>query len=249
MTPGRGAAAAAILAGTLWASSARPQSFGPQDEVLTIGAAEFQARLAGDPYVDANGYLYGGGDIDYWAPLSLPEGAQIEKICLYADDSDPSASVAAYVFTAKLVPAGEDPALQIVGFEADSTSNIGYGHYCSQPFSHTVRGRMNDGDGTPDPVAYYVYALVPAASQNALGFGGVQITWKRQVSPPPATPTFGDLPASDPAFDYVEALVASGITAGCGDGTTYCPDATLTRRQMAVFLAKALGLRWTEEGS
>ena len=51
------------------------------------------------------------------------------------------------------------------------------------------------------------------------------------------------LPTSDSAFQFVEALAASGITAGCGSGN-YCPDAFLTRRQMAVFLAKALGLHW-----
>jgi hypothetical protein len=52
------------------------------------------------------------------------------------------------------------------------------------------------------------------------------------------------VPPSDPAFQYIEALFASGITAGCAGGN-YCPDAPLTRRQMAVFLAKALGLQWT----
>jgi hypothetical protein len=51
------------------------------------------------------------------------------------------------------------------------------------------------------------------------------------------------VPTSDGAFQYVEALAASGITSGCGNGN-YCPDAPLTRRQMAVFLAKALGLHW-----
>ena len=43
--------------------------------------------------------------------------------------------------------------------------------------------------------------------------------------------------------EFVEALVASGITAGCGNGN-FCPDAPLTRGQMAVFLSKALGLHW-----
>ena len=33
------------------------------------------------------------------------------------------------------------------------------------------------------------------------------------------------------------------ITGGCGGGN-FCPNANLTRRQMAVFLAKALGLHW-----
>jgi hypothetical protein len=74
-------------------------------------------------------------------------------------------------------------------------------------------------------------------------FGWVEIWWKRTVSPAPASPTFTDVPTTDPGFQYIEALAASGITAGCGGGH-YCPDATLTRRQMAVFLAKALGLQW-----
>jgi hypothetical protein len=51
------------------------------------------------------------------------------------------------------------------------------------------------------------------------------------------------VPTNDSAFQFVEALVASGITVGCGGGN-YCPDAPLTRRQMAVFLSKALGLHW-----
>jgi hypothetical protein len=75
-------------------------------------------------------------------------------------------------------------------------------------------------------------------SIGSIGFG-----YKLQVSPAPGSPTFGDVPLSDPAFQYIEALVASGITAGCGGGN-YCPDAPLTRRQMAVFIAKALGLDW-----
>jgi hypothetical protein len=74
-------------------------------------------------------------------------------------------------------------------------------------------------------------------------FAFAEIWWRRVVSPPPANPTFNDVPASDFGFQYIEALAASGITGGCGGGN-YCPDASLTRRQMAIFLAKALGLHW-----
>jgi S-layer homology domain len=66
-----------------------------------------------------------------------------------------------------------------------------------------------------------------------------------QVSPPPATATFNDVPTNDAGFQYIEALAASGITGGCGGGN-YCPDNPVTRRQMAVFLAKALGLHWPD---
>jgi len=71
----------------------------------------------------------------------------------------------------------------------------------------------------------------------------VEVWWKRSVSPAPATPSFNDVPTTDGGFQYIEALAASGITGGCGGGK-YCPEATLTRRQMTIFLAKALGLHW-----
>ena len=74
-------------------------------------------------------------------------------------------------------------------------------------------------------------------------FNVAVIAYRLQVSPAPASATFGDVPTSHPLFQYVEALAAAGITGGCGRGN-FCPDAPLTRGQMAVFLAKALGLQW-----
>ncbi len=49
---------------------------------------------------------------------------------------------------------------------------------------------------------------------------------------------FLDVERSDFAADFIEQLLADGITAGCGGGN-YCPDATVTRAQMAVFLLRA----------
>jgi len=51
------------------------------------------------------------------------------------------------------------------------------------------------------------------------------------------------VPTGHPFFQFIEALAAAGITGGCGNGN-YCPDNPVTRGQMAVFLAKALGLHW-----
>ncbi len=82
-------------------------------------------------------------------------------------------------------------------------------------------------------------------SDDTLQLAGVSFGYTLQVSPAPMLPTFNDVPTSDPAFQYIEALVDSGITAGCGGGN-YCPDTPVTRRQMAVFLAKALGLNWVQ---
>ena len=60
---------------------------------------------------------------------------------------------------------------------------------------------------------------------------------------PPActTPLFGDVPASSPFCRWVEEMARRGITTGCGGGN-FCPQASVTREQMAVFLSTTFGL-------
>jgi hypothetical protein len=55
----------------------------------------------------------------------------------------------------------------------------------------------------------------------------------------PATPYFTDVPASYPFFPFIQKMAQTGITAGCAPNL-YCPDATLTRGQMAVFIVTGL---------
>jgi uncharacterized repeat protein (TIGR03803 family) len=49
---------------------------------------------------------------------------------------------------------------------------------------------------------------------------------------------FLDVPQGNLFHDFVGSLFRAAVTAGCGAGT-YCPDAAVTRAQMAVFLLKA----------
>ena len=117
--------------------------------------------------------------------------------------------------------------------------NIGYGTVCTNPMSLTI---LSDADLDGQGSAHVAY-VVQASTSPTTRLGGVRITWHRQVSAPPASPTFGDVPVGAFGFAQIEALAASGITSGCGGGN-YCPNQGLTRAQMAVFLAKALGLYW-----
>jgi hypothetical protein len=56
--------------------------------------------------------------------------------------------------------------------------------------------------------------------------------------PPPATGTvFGDVPANAFAAAWIEELASLGVTSGCGGGN-YCPNQSVTRRQMSTFLLK-----------
>jgi S-layer family protein/PKD domain-containing protein len=61
--------------------------------------------------------------------------------------------------------------------------------------------------------------------------------------PPPCTePMFSDVPCSSPFAPWIQELARRGVTAGCGGGA-YCPTASVTRAEMAVFLLV------TKEGS
>jgi hypothetical protein len=51
--------------------------------------------------------------------------------------------------------------------------------------------------------------------------------------------SFDDVLTGNSMYRYVEALLHSGVTAGCGTAT-YCPTGQVTRAQMAVFLARAM---------
>jgi hypothetical protein len=59
-------------------------------------------------------------------------------------------------------------------------------------------------------------------------------------TPPPATGIFGDVPVSYWAADWIEQFYNDGITSGCGQNPLrYCPESSVTRAQMAVFLLRA----------
>jgi PKD repeat protein len=49
---------------------------------------------------------------------------------------------------------------------------------------------------------------------------------------------FDDVSFDHPSFKYVQRLVEEGITYGCSP-TSYCPDSTVNRAQMAVFIIRA----------
>ena len=55
----------------------------------------------------------------------------------------------------------------------------------------------------------------------------------------PATPYFGDVPSGSGYFPFVQKMAQMGITAGCGNGN-FCPDESLPRGQMAVFIITGL---------
>jgi hypothetical protein len=58
-------------------------------------------------------------------------------------------------------------------------------------------------------------------------------------TPPACVGVFPDVPCSNQFAPWIEELYHRNITGGCGNGN-YCPDSTVTRKQMAPFLLKSL---------
>jgi hypothetical protein len=221
------------------------QSYGLGDQVLTVGAASFHEEQLTNTFggIDFDGYLYTSapGTAAFVAGLDLPDGAQITAMCFDTEQVLPESTLHARIQAIKLPGPGEDFGIyEVPGAAVDAQAAPGYAHTCTtDPISYTVRESADLDGGGVRHLAHRIYLSIDPDT----AFGAVRITWHRQVSPAPGSPTFADVPVSDAAFPFIEALVASGVTSGCGAGN-YCPDATLTRRQMAVFLAKALGLHW-----
>ena len=238
--------AVALIAGSSAFASA--QSYGPGDQVLTVAAASFRDS-EGHGVLGSEGYLYNADPNDlgesYYAPLRLPDGAEITRICLYARNQEAELDlVTFYAVWIKLAPGGQAPGQGLVpGSRVDTSFNFGYGVVCTDPIAYVFHEDADvDQDGTIEHLSHRLTVQIGPGQTPA--FGGARITWHRQVSTPPPAATFGDVPTVHPFFQFVEALAASGITGGCGGGN-YCPGAPLTRGQMAVFLAKGLGLYWT----
>jgi hypothetical protein len=217
-----------------------PAAFGIQDETITVVTATSftaisgggQGLVVGTPVDFASFSRFcidcESEGVEYFATLNVPAGAVIDFIGVNnMSDTDSILDFGLFERGRRGQAAG------LVGF-AFPAHDWGHG-----PAGSAQRSVPNNLDHQ------YVLLVEQAPSPRPQYFGGVEVWWHRTVSPAPAVATFGDVPAAHPFFQFIEALAASGITGGCGGGN-FCPDATLTRGQMAVFLSKALGLHFPD---
>lgn len=166
-------------------------------------------------------------EINYYAALDLPAGAVVDFIGLNSTTDTP------FVLGVALYQRDMFGNLSVVG-AVDSTVHGWNTDRNASPIGFRWTGRFE---------LTLIMHVQQAPSPNYQFFGWVEIWWRRSVSDAPGSATFNDVPTSHQFFQFIEALAASGITGGCGSGN-YCPNNPVTRGQMAVFLAKALGLHF-----
>ncbi len=203
---------------------------------VTVGPCDATPRNRTHPFESPNCDVLtppldaGAAIADAGFPIHLPTGALITSVTVnYFDNTD-----------------GSFPGVGL--FETDATGTqitvapLQIGASNAGLLSKTVEvDPPYQVDGSK-PLA--LLAILHVADETHYeGFITANIDYRLQVSPAPGTATFPDAPTDHQFFQYIEALAASGITGGCGGGN-YCPDQPVTRGQMAVFLAKALGLHF-----
>ncbi|HEY1252033.1 MAG TPA: S-layer homology domain-containing protein [Thermoanaerobaculia bacterium] len=107
----------------------------------------------------------------------------------------------------------------------------------SSPFYESIdtinRNGITGGCGNGD------YCPTEGVSRAQMAVFILKSKYGSAYRPPPATGTvYVDVPRNAFAAAWIEELGHEGITSGCGGGK-YCPDMTVTRAQMAVFLLRA----------
>ena len=119
------------------------------------------------------------------------------------------------------------------------------GMFTDVPVTHAVvewieqlaREGITSGCGTNPPR----YCPEEAVTRGDMAVFLLRAKHGGTYNPPVPTGMFADVPVSHPFAKWIEQLAREGITAGCGP-TTYCPDTTVTRGQIAIFLVRTLNL-------
>jgi len=224
------------------------QSFGPNQSILVVPAAAFTPSSSSAFERDQFDYMYFtagiGGSRFAWAALPLPPGARIRMVCAFLYDIN--ATYEAYMTLQAIRhsdPLGPTPPTVSTKATAISSGGSGYGIECENVDVTVVNRTDDDEDGNIEIWSWVLRAGTDFAS-SSLRFGGAYILWERQVSPAPESASYPDVDADHPFFAYVEALQAAGISQPCDASNNFCPDNPVTRGQMAMWLAKALGLFW-----
>ena len=237
-----GLAAAGLFAATLGAAQTAPasESWGTAPGHTTLMGFDLSPVDGGNIFREF-GATYCGAvsnrpDQQAGAHLNFPDGVALTQLEFWAYDVSTEWLTFEVLETCQAPGSGQSISTSLGS--AETFGAIG-----------TYYGATPLGGHTVDNVAceYSVRVRFSQPDTDCVGpnlqVQKIRVSFVRQVSPAPAAATFNDVATGHPFFQFVEALAKSGITGGCGSGS-FCPDQTLTRGQMAVFLAKGLGLSW-----
>ena len=209
------------------------ESFGDKTQATWITAWDFETDFSSDTW-SATGTNFGErynltGDGWWNAPVRLPSGCRVTAIYYYYYRSAGTVGTSFY--------RANSPTSVTTLF------NFNYGGPVAGHITQSAGLNVRIANGTG---YYYVrFRLNDGGTSRRLW--GVRILWERDIAAG-GSPIFLDV--QDPNYVHYAAInnmYRSGITTGC-PYPYYCPNQSVTRAQMASFLARALGLYWAYPG-
>jgi len=227
-----------ILAASTARSSEPSPTFGTASQSsITIGPYAFSPIQSdvpwGTSFIDNNVVIFHSGISTLReTTFNVPNGALIEEVGMRFCDSTPTSSFGSLLRIEDSAGGPVQSVPLVSSTEVEAPGCV----YRSATLSPAIQV-----DNATKVYSLEIF-LDPEANSN-IAFGHARVLYRLQVSPAPGTPTFGDVPVDHQFFRFVEALAAAGITGGCGGGN-FCPNAPVTRGQMAAFLSIALGLHF-----
>jgi hypothetical protein len=164
---------------------------------------------------------------------TLTSNASVVTAGLDTEASNNAASVQTIVedcpFAAPMLGTAPSVPADTTGLTASTSS--GAGHTLSWSLTG---GTITGGQGTPT----LTFTSGAAGTTMLLELTDALGTCEVEADPVTIAVDFTDVPFDHVFRDYINATLRNGITTGCGEGS-YCPDNSVTRAQMAVFLLKA----------
>jgi hypothetical protein len=100
------------------------------------------------------------------------------------------------------------------------------------------RGGLTGIDNDQGSVGFVRWGAVAEVDATTTGSFLVDEFDSRRDTYIGALSVFHDVPLTHPLWRFVHSLYNAGVTSGCGSGG-YCPNASVTREEMAVFLLRA----------
>ena len=179
-----------------------------------IGAWDFIPHTAGTPALDAAATPPGNrtGNVGFHdAHVLVPQGALIYAMEIVGCDDTAAAGLSASLYSID----------DLGAMTLRASVNSGAGTIGCNYFQTTFAGFNADNLYN----TYLVQVRLPSATSS---FSAVRLYYVLRVSPAPGTARFEDVPTTHPFFQFIEALAASGISAGCNSSPTlYCrPSST-----------------------
>jgi hypothetical protein len=216
------------------------------DKVKVVSALSFippypeesLVKVEGGPDLRSTVYPFHQGNEQLFAPVELPDGAIVTGIALTYHILT-EARVGAFEMSiehfceADHLPCNNDMRPQDGVL---TPVNRPPGEYRVTNMFSEPRAPVDNANET------YYLELRSSNWDRSMAFGSARIYYRLSAGRArPVSPTFSDVPPESAYFPFVEALAAAGVTGGCGGGN-FCPTAFVTREQLAVMLASAVGI-------